>query len=322
MTKRTRHLGISKLLVVFLLVGLFVFGFLHNKAVAITESGTINVGAIVPGPPPSTPSEISSPTPDQTFTSNPIVVTGNCPTEGLVIKIIDNGSFVGSTICKNTNTFSLTIDLFKGSNSLVVQEFDFLNQQGPDSQPVTVFYNPPTNPVTTSTTNSQSPFSKQTIPAPQTVSQLGIQLDPGFSGYNGYKPYQQISLPLRVSGGTAPYAVHINWGDDTDSLASLQSADQPLITTHTYIKAGNFQVLVTASDSSGQKATLSIVIIIEGVPAPLISGSTTSNPPSSAWHLMLFYQFFALLILLIGFGLGRLGHRTIRNHRRITPKFS
>ncbi len=281
-----------RILGIVFVIGLLVFNLTNNVAKAVTQSGNVKVAARVPGPPPSVASTITQPKTGDVLRNSPIEVKGDCPEKGLIIKIIDNGHFVGSTICTGSGNFSLSISLFLGKNTLVAQEFDALNQRGPDSAPVIVSF---------------GPTSSNTVAiAKAGISHLMISLMENYNGYSGCVPGQQFNLPLRVSGGVPPYAVYIDWADGSSSLASLKNSKEPLIANHNYKQAGNYQINVTASDDANQHTLLSIMVVIDG-PAPSVAAQI-GNVAKSIWHLNWYYQLEGISLLIIGYLWGRFSH--------------
>jgi hypothetical protein len=57
-----------------------------------TQSGAIGIEGTIPSAPPSRGATISTPGNGQSFTTEPITVSGICPT-GLLIKVFDNNVF-------------------------------------------------------------------------------------------------------------------------------------------------------------------------------------------------------------------------------------
>ena len=239
-------------------VAIGLFGFI---SAALADSGLVTVLATVPGPPPATSATIDTPSANQSFLALPVTVSGSCASQDLIISLLDNGNFVGSTICDGSGHYSLKIDLFLGSNSLVVRELDSLNQYGPDSPALTVFYAKPTSVTTPKSSGSTTGQGTTSITSP--IAQLAIVLDSHSAGFTGTQAGQPLNLSLRLSGGLAPYAVHIDWGDGNSSLLS-QASNDLFTVSHTYAKGGNYQATFEASDSSGQLSTLRVAIIING----------------------------------------------------------
>src|SRR5665213_999026 len=179
-----------------LMGGLLVFA--PPVMAVTTKSGSIGIQGTIPSPPPARGATIVVPSNGDVFTNVPITVSGLCPT-GLLVKIFDNNVFVGSTVCVN-GSYSLQIDLFSGRNDLVARVYDALDQAGPDSNTVTVTFN-----------DAQ-------------FLQFGthVSLTSDFAE-RGAPPGQKLDWPVILSGGTAPYAVSVDWGDGTatDLLSCL-----------------------------------------------------------------------------------------------------
>ena len=110
----------------------------HNAC----ADNNIKVNAVVPPPRPGQPAIITSPTGGQTFNTNPVTVTGTCPSKAL-IKVFTNGILVGSVICGPNGRFSVPVNLVIGRNDLTALPFNTLDQQGPTGNTVTVTLNQP-----------------------------------------------------------------------------------------------------------------------------------------------------------------------------------
>src|SRR5215212_7536193 len=65
-----------------------------------------------------------------------------------------------------------------------------------------------------------------------------------------------FSFAADASGGTGPYTVNWNFGDDSE-----ESDEQTV--SHTFTEAGNYTVTLTATDSTGETATDTLEITIE-----------------------------------------------------------
>jgi hypothetical protein len=208
---------------------------LTGLASAVTaESGAIGVEGTIPGAPPTRGATITVPSNGQSFTSEPVTVSGICPS-GLLIKIFDNNVFVGSTICIS-GSYSLQIDLFSDRNDLVATDYDSLSQSGPSSSTVTVEFN-----------------SAQ-------FTQFGnhVTLSSAYAE-KGAPPGSQISWPVLLSGGTSPYAISVDWGDGTAPELISRSTIGTINITHTYKSAGVYSVIIKATDKNGEEAFLQLV---------------------------------------------------------------
>src|ERR1035438_7238971 len=110
----------------------------NSYAATISNSSSVGLQGTIPSSPPSSAATISSPGNGTNFTNSPITINGICQT-GLLIKILDNNVFVGSALCAN-GTYSLQISLFNGQNQIIAQDFDNLNQSGPNSATIVINY--------------------------------------------------------------------------------------------------------------------------------------------------------------------------------------
>lgn len=241
------------------------------------QSGSINISGTVPGNPPTQPAVITSPSNKQQFVTNRITVSGTCPLFTTVL-IYRNNVFAGSTPCLANGTFSLDITLTTGQNDLVARVIDSLNQFGPDSTMVSVYYN------------------KELTPTGQFGSSLILVTD---AVYRGSFPGDEIFLDLTIVGGMASYALIINWGDGQEELIALDAQGKNNF-SHIYKQPGIYTVSFTATDKNKQTAYLQTVVIVNGQPAT-IETSTTSEVSNLIDKTLPVY---ALILLFITFFLG------------------
>lgn len=199
------------------------------------SSGTSGVQGTVKTPAPKNAATISTPTNGQSFGKMPITVAGLC-TSGLLIKIFSNNVFVGSAECNN-GSYSLQVTLFDGANEIVARIFDALDQPGPDSNKVTVTYN-----------NSQ--FGNGN----------GIQFTlTSLYALRGANPNEQLNWPISINGGTAPYALSVDWGDGKPSTLYSEQFAGNVVINHTYSSAGTYVIIIKGVDKNGQTAFLQLV---------------------------------------------------------------
>jgi hypothetical protein len=168
----------------------------------------------------------------------PVKVGGLC-TADLLVKLFKNGVFAGSAQCVN-GAYSLSIDLFNGKNDLVARVYDALDQAGPDSATISVSF------VETGFNNS----------APRVI----VTSDYAKRGAN---PGDELSWPLVLSGGTAPYAISVDWGDSSTGLISRPTPGAFDI-THTYTSPGVYTIIVKVTDAAGQSSFLQLVGVANG----------------------------------------------------------
>jgi hypothetical protein len=228
--------------VVMAIVPLWVSGVWGQSNPENPQEGSVGLSGVVPGEPPSQAPAINSPVDGQTFNETPIEVSGTCRS-GLIVEIYTNDVFAGSTVCRDNNTFTIDTGLFFGENELRARVQDALGQEGPESDPVTVTYDPPV---------SES--------GQQIDQQLLIQSDVSF---RGTPPGQPITFPVRLSGGQGPYAVSINWGDGDSNVISRTDTGNFDI-SHTYEQPGVYRIVIRATDDNDQTAFLQVTAAANG----------------------------------------------------------
>ncbi len=284
--EHTSYLPLAFLL---LLVGatLLRFTFPVNADTPYTGPGYGSIGltGTVPEPPPNVAATITTPKDQQRFTATPITVAGTCPS-GDLVEIFKNDIFAGSTPCSSGN-FSLEIDLLFGQNSLTAQVYDILNQAGPVSKAVTVYY------------DTALPIAA----APSSLNFAGSQLILNSdAAYRGVSPGQPLNVPITVLGGTPPFAVNVEWGDTNNQLIS-QSSNSTFNATHTYQKPGTYKITIQATDSKGLVAYLTVVAVVNGTPDILSTASNASHISTN--KLLVLWPVYAIAAtMVISFWLG------------------
>jgi hypothetical protein len=231
------------------------------------EAGSIGLTGIMPSKPPKTAATITKPFNGQHFTSTPITVSGSCPA-GTLVEIYKNDIFAGSTPCESGGTFSLQIDLLFGQNNLKAQVYDVLNQAGPESSTVSVFY------------DASFPVAAPSSFFDFAGDQLILNTD---AAYRGSFPNQPLNIPITVIGGTSPFAINVQWGDGTNDIVA-RSDNTTFNISHTYKKPGTYKIVIQGTDSKKLVAYLSVAAIINGKPDVL--ASTASKPPTSKLFIL------------------------------------
>jgi len=244
------------------------------------KSGSVGVTGTLPSAPPQTAPTITSPTSGQTFTSIPISVSGLC-TSGLLVKVFSNNVFLGSALCAN-GSYRVQIDLFSGQNDLVARVYDELDQASPDSNIVRVTFNDQQfNPTGGQLLNLTSDYARR-----------------------GANPGEVLTWPIILSGGTGPYAISINWGDGKpDDLISRQFPGT-IDLEHTYDTAGQYNVVIKATDCQGLTAYLQVIGVANGA----ITQSSTGQNGSEIITVELVMWLPTLIMppfILLSFWLGK-----------------
>jgi hypothetical protein len=267
-----------------LTVALGIAASLSSMAGAATvqnpQAGSNGLQGTISSPPPTKGATITTPVTGASFTALPITVNGLCPA-GLLVKLFANDVFVGSVQC-TTGSYTMQVDLFSGKNDLIARVYDQLDQAGPDSNTVTVTFND----------NETLTFgSRVTLSSPY--------------GRKGADPGSQLDWPIIISGGSGPYALSVDWGDNSPvSLQSVQFAGNINI-SHTYKNAGVYKVVVKATDVNGTTAFLQLVGVANGKVTS--SGTTGSGLNATTTVVKVIWWPAAVCVPLLGvtFWLGR-----------------
>jgi hypothetical protein len=241
-------------------------------------AGSIGLTGAMPGKPPTTAAVITKPGNGQHFSATPINVAGTCP-ENTLVEIFKNDIFAGSSICSADGKFSVDIDLMVGQNRLIARVYDNLNQQGPDSNVVIVFY------------DALPPNAAAITPLDFGGAQFLINTD---AIYRGMFPNKEFQMPIELIGGTPPFAINIQYGDAGNNLISRPN-NVTFKAGHTYKKPGTYQIDIQGTDSTGRVAFISVASIVNGQPP--VGESTKSEPvPFPLWLLWVALAAAALIV--------------------------
>jgi hypothetical protein len=276
-----RNTSYAVLAMILLCVGVLLHQW--TRIVSADDSSSYVVHASVPGPPPTTAATIDSPLTGITVTSSPIDVSGTCPV-GTYEEVLRNNFSSGIALCDASGTYHLQIALFEGINQLIVRDYSFTDQAGPDSGITTVIYNPPVatgGGGTTGSTSSGSAPQQYNPGTPGIPEPLVLKTNYTFLGYYAGDPAHWI---IHVEGGTAPYAISVDWGDGKTQLYSVKDASDVSI-QHVYTKIGGYHgsypVKITAIDVTGGKSFLQLLAIISNKPKTVFLGTTGSSGPGT-----------------------------------------
>ncbi len=157
---------------------------------------------------------------------------------------------------------------------------DSLNQSGPDSNTVNVNFNDGKN-----------------LSVPQRV------LINSVAATRGSNPGEEVKWTFTISGGQAPYAITIDWGDGTIEPIVVQVPGEFTI-SHKYDKPGVYTVIIKGTDVLGTVAFLQVLSVTNGeiVPLPPVKG----EEPARVIIRFTTAPLFALIPIVIAtFWLGR-----------------
>jgi len=244
------------------------------KAVA----DNIVVTAKVPAAPVTGPAVITNPSDGQRLSAIPVSISGTCPLDGTggYVKIYRNNIFSGVAMCDGSNNFSLFSDLFPGANTINAQIYNITDDAGPASTPITAYYNAAQPPAVSPPAGggTSAPVAKPPV--------LTIFSD---FKYIGYYVGQTTEWKLSIAGGTAPYAVNVNWGDGSNTVLSRKDAGDFSV-DHQYKSPGkqknhSYTIVISGSDAVGNQTSLQLFVIINnhnvGPVAASIAGATCST---------------------------------------------
>jgi hypothetical protein len=333
-----RHTSHGVLFLALILTGVLLFNNLGTlRAFGLQGSGSTTITVNVAGAPPTVGANITFPTTNTTTKSPEIQVTGTCPIQ-LLVAIYNNGIFAGSSVCTNAGDYTITIQLIVGVNILQSQDYDGLNQPGPatsqihiirEQDPVPVTSINPETPVIATTVADIAPDLAPPIvtPAPQPT------VNPCFdtSKTNALNPTNPtiiancikrsiftgdtVTVPIRVTGGTAPYALWIDWGDGLTELKTVLNTESHDY-QHTYKTAGIIGVSLKTTDAKGATSFLQTVVQVNGSTTPGTSTTPLNNITnglSAIWTEAPVPLYVAAVTLVVGFWVGDIFQRIFAN---------
>ena len=338
------------------LTGVLLFSNLGAlRAFGLSSSGSRVITVNILGDPPTIGAEIEFPI-TNTSTKSPItIVSGSCQPETLVATYRD-GTFAGSTACNGGGTYLMSVQLNVGTNVLQTLNYDSFNQPGPATAAVYIIRIQDPVPVTpTSSSTPSDPTVKPiasipadlkptptpivvTTPVPQPAENpcYDITRDADLALANptimancinrSIFTGEKITLPIRVSGGLAPFALSIDWGDGITELKSVADTDYHDY-EHVYQSSGIINVALKTTDSNGSTSFLQTVVQVNGnsagtaTPAgPSGTFATISAGLSSIWTQAPIPLYWAAVTLVLGFWVGDIVQRVLAKGKHGTKQ--
>lgn len=249
------------------------------------QAASIGLTGSVPKAAPKVAPTISAPRQQQHFSATPITIAGTCA-PNTIVEVFKNDIFAGSGPCSDQGTYSFEIDLLIGRNELVARVYDVLNQAGPDSASVVVFYD----------AVDQQPASLSLLNF--SGAQLLLSTDAVF---RGVFPDQQLNVPISIIGGTPPYAVNVEWGDSNNSVVA-RNDNTTFNASHKYKKPGTYQITIQATDAKGRVAFLMVAAVVNGQPNVTPVSSVAKSPTNK---LLMLWPLYAIVVtVIVSFWLG------------------
>lgn len=261
------------------------------------KPGSYGLEATKKKAPPTVGATITTPGNGASFATSPITVSGICQTD-LLVQVYNNGVMVGATICKN-GSFSMQVSLFAGVNELTASVYDEIDQTGPPSNVVTVNY----------TDTSFTAFGAL------------ITLTSSY-GRRSAAAGSELSWPLQLSGGTGPYAFSIDWGDGSAAELKSQALAGLVTISHTYKKAGIYQVNIKVTDVNGVSAFLQVIAVSNGKVDSTTAAATSKDAPTIITKIVWIPALIALLLLIPTYWLGRRSQLVSLQHKMLKERDS
>ncbi|CAN5380950.1 hypothetical protein BH10PAT3_BH10PAT3_8050 [soil metagenome] len=280
------HTSYIPLVLMVFLVGVMLVMFSVKAFVLADSPGpqaySIGLSGAVPAAPPKLAATITTPKSNQHFGILPVSVAGTCPT-GTLVEVYKNNIFAGSTPCDSSGAYSVDIDLLYGQNILTAQVYDALNQAGPVSSPVTVFY------------DAVQPAAASLSFLNFGGTQLLLESD---AVYRGTFPGQSLNVPITIIGGNAPFAINIQWGDSTNKI--IPRGDNSIFNaSHVYKKPGTYKITIQATDGQQQVAFLAVAAIVNRQPAVIAGTSDSQGSKSLLNKLLVLWPLYAIAATMV-----------------------
>lgn len=306
--KRPLHKKIAIHPVSFLL--LLCIGVFLAVSTLSARADTLEVKATVPAPLPTSPAFITWPTDQQVLQDQIITVVGTCPADSSYVQLDRNGVFSGVGQCVSGG-FQIQTSLSVGANELRARVFNFTDNEGPTSPPITVFYNPPT-PVQPPAPQPGAPTAPGSpgTPAPTQPGRAGLLVTADFS-YQTHFVGVAFEWPIRISGGTRPYTITIDWRDGETSVITSTDAGE-VILKHTYRKDGTFEPIIKVADKQGASALLQLMGVAK--PLPQFGANTSLLNGLNQYLWLMWPAYIIVTLMMVSFWLGEL--EIVRKNQR------
>lgn len=276
-------------------------------------NGMVTVKELVPGAPPAVAPTITSPQNGAKVNSNAVVVSGAC-LPGLLVAVAEGIDKLGSVSCRDEGRYTMTVSLSPGNRSLVARQYDGLDQPSPPSNVVNLTYILP-DAIVGGAKSSAGSLPAST-PSSSTAS-APLRLSAPYH-FSYQQPGETLEFLADLKGGTAPYAIQIDWGDGTQGLLSRAQVGIFSL-THNYSRSGNYAILLRASDSAGATAFFQTTLVVNGVSAATNNGAGVRSDQEQLQDYRSAFAWPLLGVLALVVGSFWLGERYDRRRYRPQP---
>lgn len=137
------------------------------------------------------------------------------------------------------------------------------------------------------------------------VAPLVVQID---YDYQARREGQPFSWDLALTGGVAPYQVHIDWGDD-NAVQQTQENQATFTLSHSYpppkVFEKNYNVVITATDADGRKARAQVAAVVKGsVPASASQPIGSLMGEVKEWLWVIWPVYVGVVLMALSFWIG------------------
>ncbi|HUB94113.1 MAG TPA: hypothetical protein VMB52_06440 [Verrucomicrobiae bacterium] len=215
---------------------------------------SFGIQATVLAPVPATAPIIASPAPNTIVKQSSMLVTGSCPliTPQVTVSIQVDGTLAGASACDSNNDFSVPISLSAGDHTLTANTMTITGQYGPGSSPIVV------KTVAAAATSAPSVI---TVTASTPAADLDSNNAVTWAG------------TITASSPDSLF-VHVDWGDGSQNNYTVKPGPQSF--THTYSTTTSHNILLSASDTSGDTKNIQYAAVAYTAAAPQAATTTTS----------------------------------------------
>ena len=248
-----------------------------SRAADQVDSGSVTLSGTYFGVAPTTAAVIDAPITGKKVKNRVITVSGTCQ-NGYIVEVIRGGALAGTIICSVSGTFSINVTLVEGKNSLVARTKNGANEYGPDSNTVFVTYVVKSSSGSSDTPDDRDDSSSSATSVAGQTPALLIYASPVQSGV---EPGVDFSLDYEIDGGFPPYALTINWGDNSENTLKPHNKSGDFSVKHEYESAGQYSVILTVTDSRGNEAIIQTIVIVNGEPEESNIVSSVLQPGSA-----------------------------------------
>lgn len=226
--------------------------FTHSRDVG---AASYQVSANIHAPSSPYPAVITSPT-SGTVSSATQSISGTCPvlSPQLIVTLWRDATFLGSTICNPDGTFSMSIQLQFGLNTITPKLKNITNDPGVDGAPIQLNY-----PELDNGNNQQPSITQQSKPN-SSLKQLPIsQSQPlqieSEKEFLLIAPDGSLVLTITIKDGEAPFVMLVDWGDGTSNTYRYNESGKKTV-IHSYKNGSAHSITVRTTDKNGHVVTL------------------------------------------------------------------